>query len=152
MNLRELIKQNTFASAAQEALLNVMATNSWIVGELSAAMTPYGVTPVQYNVLRILRGSHPERMTCSEVGDRMLDRTPDVTRLLDRLERAGFIERDRAEHDRRVVEVGITKHGLELLDRMEEAIETAQQQITRHLSEAELRTLSAMLDTLRTDQ
>lgn len=152
MDLRELIKQSTFASAAQEAILNVLVTNSWIVGELSAAMSDYGVTPVQYNVLRILRGSHPQRLTCSEVGDRMLDRTPDVTRLLDRLERAGLIERARARHDRRVVEVGISEKGVDLLDRMTDDIRAVQQRLTRHLSESDLRALSATLDTLRKDQ
>lgn len=152
MNLRELIKQTSFASAAQEALLNIMVTHSWIVGRLSAAMAPYGVTLVQYNVLRILRGSHPERLTCSEVGERMLDRTPDVTRLLDRLERGGFIERARADYDRRVVEVGISKKGVAVLDRMEGDIRDVQGRLTRHLSEEELRELSATLDRLRTDQ
>ncbi len=152
MDLRELIKQSTFASAAQEAILNVLVTNSWIVGELSAAMSDYGVTPVQYNVLRILRGSHPQRLTCSEVGDRMLDRTPDVTRLLDRLERAGLIERARARRDRRVVEVGISEKGVDLLDRMTGDIQAVQQRLTRHLSESDLRALSATLDTLRNDQ
>lgn len=152
MNLRKLIKQPTFNSPSQEALLNVMVTNSWIVGELSSAMAPYGVTPVQYNVLRILRGSHPDLMTCTEIGERMLDRTPDVTRLLDRLERAELIDRGRAEHDRRVVEVGITKAGIDLLDRMEDDVAATQRRVTRHLSDAELRQLSTMLDTLRSDQ
>lgn len=152
MNLRDLIKQESFASAAQEAILNVLVTHSWIVGELSAAMAPYGVTPVQYNVLRILRGSHPTRLTCSEIGERMLDRTPDVTRLLDRLERARLVERSRAEHDRRVVEVAISSKGVDLLERMEDDITAAQQRVTHHLSDRELRALSTMLDTLRSDQ
>ncbi|MEX0822602.1 MAG: MarR family transcriptional regulator [Rhodothermales bacterium] len=152
MDLREFIKQPTFTSAAQETILNLMVTNSWIVGELTAAMAPYDVTPVQYNVLRILRGSHPVKLTCSQVGERMLDRTPDVTRLLDRLDRASLIDRARAEHDRRVVEVGITPKGIALLDRMKKDVKAVQERLTRHLSDAELREMSEMLDTLRTDQ
>lgn len=152
MDLRELIKQPTFASPAQEALLNVMVTHSWVMGELSAAMSPYDITPVQYNVLRILRGAHPQKLTCSEIGERMLDRTPDVTRLLDRLERAAYIQRERAEHDRRVVEVGISKKGIDLLERMGDDVRAVQNRLTRHLSEEELHSLSSMLDTLRTDQ
>lgn len=152
MNLRELIKRQTFASAAREAILNLMVTNSWIVVQLPAAMVPHGMTPVHYSVLRILRGSHPHCLTCSEIGDRMVDHTPDVTRLLDRLERGGFIERARAEHDRCIVEVGISEQGIELLDRMNEDLHAVQQRLTRHLSESELRELSATLDTLRTDQ
>lgn len=152
MKLTELIKQNRFGSPAQEALLNVVVTGSWIMNELGAAMEPYGVTFVQYNVLRVLRGSHPEKLTCSAIGERLLDRTPDVTRLLDRLERAGLTHRERAEHDRRVVEVGITERGLEVLERMQASVEAVQQRLTRHLSQEEQRQLSELLERLRTDQ
>lgn len=152
MKLSKLIKQDTFTSLAQETILNVMVTHSWLVGELSAAMDTYDVTPVQYNVLRILRGSHPDRLTCSQIGERMLDRTPDVTRMLDRLERAGLIERARSEEDRRVVKVGISKGGRALLDRMQHDITNVQQQLTRHLSEDEQRELCNLLEKFRTDQ
>ena len=93
MKLSDLIKQEQFESPDQEALLNVLVTSSWILTALAATMAPYGVTPAQYNVLRILRGSHPQRLTCSALGQRLLDRTPDVTRLLNRLERHGLIHR-----------------------------------------------------------
>lgn len=152
MKLAELIKQDQFASPAQEAMLNIMVTNSWLMGELSSTMTPHGITPAQYNVLRILRGSHPERLTCSEVGDRLLDRTPDVTRLLDRLQRNDLVHRRRAEHDRRVVEVGITDKGLTLLARMQDDIEATQQRLTEHLTAEEQRLLSDLLERMRTNQ
>ena len=152
MKLSKLIKQETFQSLSQETILNVMVTNSWLERELAATMSDFGVTPVQYNLLRILRGSHPEKLTCSQVGERMLDRTPDVTRLLDRLERSGWIDRERAERDRRVVEVGISKKGRELLTKMDDDIDQAQGRLTRHLSDAEQRTLCGLLEKLRTDQ
>lgn len=152
MKLSELIKQDHFASPAQEAMLNVMVTSSWLLGEMAATMAPYGMTPAQYNVLRILRGSHPETLTCSAIGERLLDRTPDVTRLLNRLERAGLVHRERAEHDRRVVEVGITEKGLDLLARMQDDIRAAQDRVTRHLSADEHRQLIDLLERLRTDQ
>ena len=152
MKLSKLIKQEQFASPAQEAMLNVMVTNSWLTGEISDTMAPYGITPAQYNVLRILRGSHPDRLTCSDIGERLLDRTPDVTRLLNRLERNDLVERRRAEHDRRVVEVSVTEKGLALLRRMEEDIEAAQQRLTKHLTPEEHRQLSELLERLRTDQ
>lgn len=152
MKLSELIKQEAFQSRSQETILNVMVTNSWLERELANTMSDYGVTPVQYNVLRILLGSYPEKLTCSQVGERMLDRTPDVTRLLDRLERSGWIERERAEHDRRVVEVGICEKGRELLEEMDDDIEGAQAHLTRHLSDDEQRTLCGLLEKLRTDQ
>lgn len=152
MKLSEYIKQDAFESEANKALLNVLVTSSWIMSELSSAMTPHGVTPAQYNVLRILRGSHPRALTCSEVGDRLLDRTPDVTRLLDRLGRRGLTERARAEHDRRIVEVVITDKGLDLLRRMKPDVQVVQQRLMHHLSEEEQRQLSTLLERVRHDQ
>ncbi len=152
MTLAELIQQTNFASPAQEALLNVFATDSWAAGEIAAAISPLGITRAQYNVLRILRGHHPERYACSEIGCRLLDRTPDVTRLLVRLEKQGLVERRQAEHDRRVVEVGITPAGLDLLDRLDEPVARATARVTRHLSDDELGTLSRLLEKMRTDQ
>jgi len=152
MKLSDLIKQDHFKSPGQESMLNVMVTSSWLTGELAATMAPYGITPVQYNVLRILRGSHPETLTCSEIGARLLDRTPDVTRLLDRLQRSGLVRRERAEHDRRVVEVGITEEGLSLLDRMQDDMVATEHRLTKHLSPDEHRHLSTLLERLRTEQ
>ncbi len=152
MKLSELIKQERFKSPDQEALFNVLVTGSWILNELAATMAPYGVTPAQYNVLRILRGSHPETLTCSALGQRLLDRTPDVTRLLNRLNRHGLIHRARDEHDRRVVQVGITEAGLALLERMRDDIEAAEQRLTSHLSPSEHQHLSRLLERMRTDQ
>jgi len=152
MKLSELIRQDTFTSSAQEVILNVIVTGSWLLSELMTAMAPYGVTPAQYNVLRILRGSDPNKMTCSAIGARLLDRTPDVTRLLNRLERSGFIDRERASYDRRVVEVGITEAGLVLLNKMQEHVNTMQDQLTCHLAEGERHQLIEYLESLRADQ
>ncbi len=152
MKLSELIRQERFRSASQEAMLNVLVTSSWILGELAATMAPYGITPVQYNVLRILRGSHPDALTCSALGQRLLDRTPDVTRLLNRLARHGLISRARAQHDRRVVEVGITGEGLALLDRMHDDIVAVERRLMHHLSPDEHRHLTGLLERVRTDQ
>ncbi len=152
MKLADLIQQSTFASPAHEALLNVMATASWAQSEINAALAPHGVTQAQYNVLRILRGNHPNCYTCSDVGSRLLDRTPDVTRLLVRLEQRGLIHRQRAEHDRRVVEVTITEDGLALLETLEAPIQSTMGRLSSHLSDEDHATLSRLLETLRTDQ
>ena len=152
MTLRDLIHQSTFTSPGQESLLNVIATASWVSAEISAALAPFGVTQAQFNVLRILRGRHPERYACAEIGERLLDRTPDVTRLLVRLEGAGLITRRRADHDRRVVEVAITDAGLDLLAKLDAPLGAVMDRICAHLSDAEHAQLSNLLETLRTDQ
>lgn len=152
MKLQELIQQDHFDSAGHEAVLNVIVTGSWVATEMASAMAPFGITPAQYNVLRILAGSHPNRVTCSEIGSRLLDRTPDVTRLLNRLDKAHLINRSRSRTDRRVVRVGINEAGLELLERMAPVVSELQDRFSRHLSDAELGQVSALLERLRTDQ
>ncbi|MDX1421211.1 MAG: MarR family transcriptional regulator [Rubricoccaceae bacterium] len=152
MHLAELIRQSRFASPAQEAVLNLIATESWVTGEIATELAEYDITPTQYNVLRILRGGHPEPYTCSMIAERLLDRTPDVTRLLCRMEREALVTRRRGAHDRRVVEVSITAKGLDLLERLDDPVRALMERITRHLSDDELQTLSGLLTQLRTDQ
>ncbi len=147
--LADLIKQDHFDSPAHEAMLNVLVTYPWLVGELAAAMGDFDLTPAQYNVLRILRGRHPERATCSYIGERLLDRTPDVTRLLNRLQRAGLIDRRRAAHDRRIVEVCITDEGMERLKQADKPVGEATRRLTASLTDEEHRTLAALLEKLR---
>ena len=152
MTLSDLIQQTRFSSPAHEAVLNVFATSSWVTGEIQAALAPHGITHAQFNVLRILRGRHPEQYTCSQIAERLLDRTPDVTRLLVRLERNGWVDRQRDQQDRRVVRVSITDTGLDLLRQLDAPVETTINQITEDLSDDELATLSALLERLRTNQ
>lgn len=149
LKLSERLKQRSFTSPSQESMLNVMVTSSWFLTELGAVMAEYGITPAQYNVLRILRGSHPKTLTCSDVRERLIDRTPDVTRLLNRLQRQHLVHRARAEHDRRVVEVTITKKGLDLLERMDPAVEQTSNRLAEGLTQDEHQLLSDMLDRLR---
>lgn len=152
MTLSDLIQQTRFASPAQEAVLNVVATASWATSEIQDTLTPHGITHAQFNVLRILRGRHPEQYTCSQIAERLLDRTPDVTRLLVRLERNGWVDRQRDANDRRVVRVTITGAGLTLLDQLDGPIEETLDRITEHLSTDELVMLSGLLERLRTNQ
>lgn len=132
-------------------MFNIVVTSSWFLKEMASIMAPYNITPAQYNVLRILRGSHPEALTCSALGQRLLDRTPDVTRLLNRLERSGFVCRQRAEHDRRVVEVGITETGLDLLNKMQEKVDNTMDRLAQCLSQDEHVQLNHLLERLRQD-
>lgn len=150
LKLREQIKQDQFSSAGHEAMLNVIVTASWVLNELNAVMAPFGITPAQYNVLRILRGSAPEKLTCSDVGSRLLERTPDVTRLLNRLEGSNLVTRVRCENDRRVVHVGISEEGVDLLNRMNPVVQARQEKMMDALTAEEQHALSHLLDRLRT--
>lgn len=149
MRLHDRLHQERFASPVNEAILGVLVTASWLSGEIAQTLDAHGITPAQYNALRILRGSHPTRLACSAVGQRLIDRTPDVTRLLDRLEQAGLAERVRADHDRRVVLVGITDKGREVLDRTGPAMEALEARIHASMPTEDLRQLSDLLDRMR---
>lgn len=110
-----------------------------------------GLTPNQYNVLRILRGARPAGLTCSQIGERMISRDPDVTRLTDRLVRQGLAERTRREDDRRVVEVRITPRGAETLTRLEEPAERMAHALLGPLGPERLRALRDLLGGLIAD-
>src|SRR5687767_14181355 len=114
--LRDEIKQTKpFSSLEQEAQLSVIRTASVLFDEVEQFLRPYGITATQYNVLRILRGAEPNGLCRNELRDRMLTRMPDMTRLLDRMEDAGLVERARDTKDRRLVTTRITKKATQLL-------------------------------------
>ena len=106
------------------------------------------LSATQYNVLRILRGA-PEGLTCGEIGNRMITRDPDITRLLDRLEKRSLISRSRATADRRAVWARITAEGLELLGRLDEPVQEAHRKQLGHLGPKRLRELSELLSDCR---
>lgn len=116
--LRRRIKQQRFENPLQEALLNVLVAGSHIREHLDRLCAPYGITHSQYNVLRILRGAHPHGHPRCEIAVRMVERAPDVTRLIDRLEKQGLVSRDRTAKDRRLSIARITRKGLDLLEQM----------------------------------
>ena len=127
-NLREKIHQTSpFDSKEEEAYLNLQRTANLLLQGLTRLLREKapgrtGVTPSQYNVLRILRGSHPDALTCGEIGDRLVTPGPDVTRLLDRLEERGWVERERDTGDRRVVRSRVTRAGLDVLGGLDEPV------------------------------
>ena len=115
-DLRSEIKQTRpFASLAQEAYLNLGRTWARLEHEMAEALKAHGITPTQYNVLRILKGAGSKGLCRSEIMDRMIARVPDATRLLDRMEAAGLIDRARDADDRRFVTTRITDEGLRLV-------------------------------------
>lgn len=147
--LRDEIKQKRpFESPEQVAYLNLQRTASVLGRGLSEVLRRSGVTRTQYNALRILRGADGP-LTCSEVGERMIARDPDVTRLLDRLEEKELVQRERSAEDRRVVVSEITEQGREVVDDLDGPVGRLHEKQLGHLGEEELRTLTSLLEEAR---
>ena len=148
--LREELKQGKpFGSAEQEAHLSIERTAAVLGHALAEAMKPYGITPTQYNVLRILRGAGESGLCRHEVRDRLVAQVPDVTRLLDRLEQSGLIRRERNDKDRRLVATRITERGLELLRTMDQPVMEEHRRQLGHMTEEQLTTLAELLAVAR---
>lgn len=145
---QEIKKRNAFESAEEEALLNLMRTADRFQITTARLFRTFGLTPSQYNVLRILRGEG-KPLPCLEIADRLIAAVPGITGLLDRLEAAGLIGRERSRDDRRVVFAAITSQGLELLGRLDEPLRKQQKRLVGHLSRAELAELTRLLEKAR---
>jgi DNA-binding MarR family transcriptional regulator len=146
---REIAQERPFSSNEEEALLNLMRTADCLHRAFQHTSREWGVTSTQYNVLRILRGAHPQGLTCSAIGERMITADPDITRLLARLKAQKLIKQQRDRHDRRVVWTQISEAGLELLRQMDPVIEKAPKDLLGHLDEGELAELTRLLELAR---
>ena len=145
----EIQQSKPFRSRSQEAYLALLRTADDSKRYISRVLEPAGVTIQQYNVLRILRGAGKEGLPTLVVADRMLERTPGVTRLVDRMERKGWVERSRCTEDRRRVWCKITRPGLELLELLEEPVKDCDEVFKDVLDEQELGVLIGYLDAVR---
>jgi DNA-binding MarR family transcriptional regulator len=146
---KEIRQSRPFVNLTEETFLNLQRTASALLQALTRFLREHELTPTQYNVLRILRGSHPETLTCGDIGGRMVTPDPDVTRLLDRLEKRGLVFRTRDTMDRRVVRATITDDGLGLLERLDEPVPECLDGMLGHLSREDLRTLVELLERAR---
>lgn len=142
------LKKSGPEEAAYIALVRTAEALSRPVAQL---LKTQELSPAQYNVLRILRGS-PEGLTCGEIGSRMITRDPDITRLLDRMERRKLISRHRDSKDRRVVLARITSEGLDLLARLDRPLRDLHRGLLGHLGEHQLQALSELLEACRNGQ
>lgn len=140
---------NRSYSKEDEAVINLLKTVDHINRISSETMEPFGITSHQYNILRILRGADSAGLPTLEIGERMLVRSPGVTRLVDRLEKKELVTRKRSEEDRRVVHCQITDKGRNLLEKMDEPIETMNQSIVENLNLDQLEKLIELLQKLR---
>lgn len=145
----ELKQTKPFQSAAQECFLTLQRTADVITRRYAQFLKQWEVSGTQYNVLRILRGAEPHGLRCGEIGERMVTHDPDITRLLDRMEKAGWIERARDTADRRVVLTRIRPKGLDLLKQIDKPIEEFTDSISSHASDKRLRELTLLLNEVR---
>jgi DNA-binding MarR family transcriptional regulator len=144
--LKRRIKQSRFDSPAQEALLNLLVAGSHVRQMVDEVCGPYDITRAQYNALRILRGAHPNGYPRGEISSRLVERAPDVTRLIDRLERRGLVERVRSREDRRLSITRITRSGLDLLRRLDPRMQQLNKRVATSMSARDLRELSRLCE------
>lgn len=148
MRIEDEIQQKSFKSEIQKAYINIVYTANYLEVKQAAVFKPYGITLPQFNVLRILRGQHPKPATVNLLMERMLDKTSNVSRIMDKLELKKLATRKQCPNDRRSVDILITEAGLELLKKMDAELEN--QRIGLHnLSDDEARELNRLLDKIR---
>jgi DNA-binding MarR family transcriptional regulator len=135
-------------SPEETAFLDLLRTADMLSRGMVGVLKAEDLSTTQYNVLRILRGS-PAGLPCGEIASRMITRDPDVTRLLDRMEKRGLISRTRETRDRRLVTARITQDGLKLVDRMDEPVQEIHRKLLGHLGKDRLRALSELLAAAR---
>lgn len=147
--LEDIKQSKPFRTLSQEAYLGLLRAADDSKRYISGVLEPAGVTVQQYNVLRILRGAGDDGLPTLAIGERMLERTPGVTRLVDRMERKGWVERTRCTEDRRRVWCKITESGLTLLDELQESVNRSDDIFHEVLDDEELRALIDYLDRIR---
>ncbi|MEW4452020.1 MarR family transcriptional regulator [Bremerella sp. JC817] len=140
----EIGMRNPIDLLEREVLLNLSKTFAVLSQPFEELFKEYGITPVQYNALRILRG-HGGPVSVYQIGEQMLTRQPDLPRLVDRLVTLGFAEKNRCENDRRVVWVTLTRKGKALLKKIDAPLDQLHQDQLKHLTRDQLKTLSDLL-------
>ena len=150
--LKKRLKQKKEMPLREEVELNIRVASALMEGNLDSMISQFGITGAQYNVLRILKGVHPEGHPRCEIARRMIDKAPDITRLIDRLEKQELVKRDRTKEDRRMSITRITARGLKLMDEIAPFVEETHKEITKNLTNDECRELSRLIEKLYKDR
>lgn len=151
MGIEQDVQQLNFRNDHQKAVINLIFTHNWIRDKMSSFFDDEHITPQQFNILRILRGSHPTPLSTLQIRERMLDKMSDTSRIVDRLIVKKLVKKVTCQSDRRLVDITITEEGLELLDRLDHQQE-AMDDILKNLTKKEAVTLSNLLDKIRTGE
>jgi DNA-binding MarR family transcriptional regulator len=148
MKVEQVIKSQQISSNELRTTITIFHTNNWLFEKHKRFFTKFGLTNQQYNVLRILRGQYPNPASISLIKDRMLDKMSDTSRLVDRLIKLNFVNREISINDKRSVDVKISNEGLQLLKTIDEELPTMDN-LVRKLSHDEMNQLCNLLDKLR---
>lgn len=148
MGISEDIKQGKFKSPFNKALINIIYTNGWLHQQQVQFFKPYGLTTAQFNILRILRGQYPQPATINLLIDRMLDKSSNASRIVDKLEAKGLVKRTQCSADRRAVDVIISDAGLNLLTQLDAQMEIWENQV-QNLTMEDCEKLNELLDKFR---
>lgn len=148
MRLEDEIQQKEFKDDYSKAIVNILFTQSYIVTKQNNLLKPYGLSPEQYNVLRILKGQNGNPITVSSIQDRMLNKMSNASRLVEKLKQKGLVRREECPADRRQVDIMITEKGIQLLNQLQEEILNQNNNLI-HLNRQEVSQLNFLLDKLR---
>jgi DNA-binding MarR family transcriptional regulator len=149
MKLEDEIKQKAFIDMHEKAVLNIIVTANRINEVVSKFMKSHGITPQQYNVLRILKGQYPNPATVNLISGRMLDKMSNASRIVDKLFAKKLVERKTCSEDRRAVDIVLSKKGMEFLDKLTQSLYKIYDDNFRTLNEEETRQLNNLLDKFR---
>jgi DNA-binding MarR family transcriptional regulator len=150
MKLEDAIQSTRFTNMRHKASLNLMYTNYWLKTHVTAALKPFGLTPEQYNVLRILRGKHPESRCVKDIGTRMIEKNSNVPRIIDKLVAKKLVKRSTSKEDKRETIMTLTDKGIEILEQAMRAADEISEKILG-LTEEEALQLNELLEKMRKD-
>jgi len=148
MTIEKEIQQEKFNNEFEKAAINILFTSSWLYNVNAGRLKSFDITPEQFNVLRILRGSHPKTMMLADITCRMIDKSSNATRLVEKLRQKGLLKREICENNRRQVDISITDKGLNVLKRIDSE-EAEFLGTLKNISKSEAQELNRILDKLR---
>lgn len=149
MKIEEEIQQSKFQSEYQKLQINILFTASWLNQQTTQHLKPYNISWQQFNILRILRGRHPEPATVKVLAERMIDKMSNASRLVEKLRQKGYIERKECEHDRRQVDITLTDLGIKVVNESSKELEKYMKIYLDLISEKEAQQMNELLDRMR---
>lgn len=149
MKIEDAIKQSKFGDNYQKAIINLVYTGNWLRDEQIRLLKPFDILPQHFNVLRIIRGKHPAPVSPGEIKEVLLDKANDLTRLLDKMEKKGWVKRGLCPTNRRKMDVTITSKGLKFIEETSASIDSFTNSLKGRISDKEAETISKLLDKIR---